>query len=50
MTTHVATVDTVSELPEPTEASRALVKSEDAVYVTKEINGALTWVLSVKLK
>jgi hypothetical protein len=49
-TNHVETVETVSELPQPTPESRALVTGEKAVYVTEEVNGKLKWVLSVNLK
>ena len=49
-TVHLATVETVDDLPEPIEAVRALVLSENSVYVTKKVKGALKWVLETKLK
>lgn len=49
-TEHLATVETVADLPEPIENVRALVTSETSVYITKKVKGALKWVLETKLK
>lgn len=48
-TEHLTIVETVDDLPDPVPGVRAAVSSENSVYVTKSVKGALKWVFETKL-